>query len=244
MERIAHKPIFALMFIPLILLIALASGCGLIEVENEGTATPPPPATTTTTSPTSISAPTTTSLPTPIATPMDPLAVVPGETVELSVLIEPLDVGYAEVVGSLRLSNGDATEVHRNDQINLIARPVDPEVWRFDRWGGDLQGTFAADALVMDSSKKVRAMFVRVDARTQEPISFYGVTLNEQPVRNLIIGIDNGSVEVSPAPGPGESPFREGTTVSRTPRPNEGYQPSDWGLDCGGSGSCILAMRP
>ena len=132
MYRIAGKPISALLFIPLILLIALASACGENgPVSREQTATPLPPAAATTASPTA------TSVPTPMVTPTlrGPLAVVPAETVELSVLIEPLDVGYAEVVGSLRLSNGDATEVHRNDQINLIARPVDPKQWRFDRWG-------------------------------------------------------------------------------------------------------------
>ena len=38
-----------------------------------------------------------------------PAVEVPVETVELSVLVEPLDVGYVEVVGSRRLSNGQAT---------------------------------------------------------------------------------------------------------------------------------------
>jgi uncharacterized repeat protein (TIGR02543 family) len=109
--------------------------------------------------------------------------------------------------------------------------------------GGDLQGTFAADALVMDSSKKIRAMFVRVDNRTRDPLAFYGVTLNDQPVRNLVIGVDNGSIEVSPAPGPGENPFREGTIVSLFPRPDEGYELGDWGLGCGGSGPCALTMN-
>ena len=238
MYRITRKPIYALVLIPLIILIALASACGVIEVEDEETPTPPPVAATTVSpAATSVSTPTVT------PTPRGRLAVVPAETVELSVLIEPLDVGYVEIVGSLRLSNGDATEVHRNDQINLIARPVDPEVWRFDRWGGDMQGTFAADALVMDSSKKIRAMFVRVDDRVQHPATFYGVTLNDQPVRNLVIGIDNGSIEVSPAPGPGENPFREGTIVSLLPRPDKGYQLGEWGLDCGGSGPCVLSMN-
>ena len=238
MYRFTRKPVSTLVFIPLILLIALASACGVIDVEDEATSTPPPVAVTT-------ASPAATSVPTPTVTPTPrgPLAVVPAETVELSVLIEPLDVGYVEVVGSKRLSNGDATEVHRNDQINLIARPVDPEQWRFDRWGGDLQGTFAADALVMGSSKKIRAIFVRVDDLTQNPLAFYGVTVNGQAVHNLIIGVENGAIEVSPAPGPGENPFREGTIVSLTPNPDKGYELNDWGVDCGGSGPCILTIN-
>ena len=157
--------------------------------------------------------------------------------------MEPLDVGYVEVVGSRRLSNGQATDVDKNDQINLIARPVDDEKWRFDRWGGDLQGPFPADTLVMDSSKKVRAFFVRVDKASQDPRAFYTVTLNGQPVRNLNIGVDHGSVEVSPAPGPGENPFREGTIVSLSPRPDDGYEVDSWAGACGGTGSCVLTIN-
>ena len=258
MHTITRRPTFVLIFIPLFFLMALASACGVIDVEDQAATTPLPPAATTTTSTTDTTAPVptntllpaatsataeTASAPTVAPTANAPLAVVPAGTVELSVLVDPLDVGYVEVVGSLRLSNGQATEVHKNDQINLIARPVDPEQWRFDRWGGDLQGAFASDALVMDSSKKIRAIFVRVDDRTQAPLSFYQVTVNGQSVRNLIIGVDNGSVEVSPAPGSGQNPFREGTIVSLTPRPDDGYELADWDGDCGGSGSCVLTIN-
>jgi hypothetical protein len=53
MYRIAGKPISALLFIPLILLIALASACGENgPVSREQTATPLPPAAATTASPT------------------------------------------------------------------------------------------------------------------------------------------------------------------------------------------------
>ena len=242
MQLSGRRPISILVFISLMLLITLVSACGddpFIVVEREQ-ATAAPEATTV--PPVS---PTATTAPTAAATAISnaPLAVVPSGTVELSVLVEPLDVGYVEVVGSIRLSNGDATELHKNDQINVIARPIDPELWRFDRWSGDLQGFFASDALVMDSSKKVRAIFVRVDERTQTPSAFYGVTLNGQPVHNLMVGVPNGSIEVSPPPGPGENPFREGTIVSLTPRPDEGYDLAGWEGDCGGSGPCVLTMN-
>ena len=127
MFRIGRNPTAVLMFLPLFFLTVVTLACGALVVENQATSAPPPPAATPTTSPTA------TPVPTPTQTPNVPLPVVPAETVELSVLIEPLDVGYVEVVGSKRMSNGQATEVHRNDQINLIARPVDPEKWRFDR---------------------------------------------------------------------------------------------------------------
>ena len=240
MNRIVRKPISVLVFLPLILLFALASACGgVISVENESTTTPLPSSATATVSPTVTSVPLATARSVPNAL----LEVVPSGTVELSALVEPIDVGYVEVVGSIRLSNGDATELHKNDQINVIARPIDPELWRFDRWEGDLQGSFASDALVMDGSKKVRAIFVRVDARTQDPLTFYGITLNGQPVHNLVVGVPNGSIEVSPPPGPGENPFREGTIVSLMPRPDEGYEPAGWGVDCGGNGPCVLTMN-
>ena len=216
MFRISRRPKSMLIFIPLILLIALASGCGLFSVENEA---PPVPPT--------------------VETSSGPLT----NPVELSVLSEPLDVGFVEFAGSKRLTNGGATEVEKGDQINLTARPVDPDLWRFDRWGGDLSGSFAASTLVMDSSKQIRAFVVSVGGAGSETIAFYGITLNGQSVRNLDIGVDNGSIEVSPAPGPGENPFREGIVVSLLPRPAAGYELDRWGLDCGGSGFCDLTIN-
>ena len=76
MNRFTGKPISVLLLIPLVLLMALALAC----TENE-TATAVP------------------------VTPTDPTAApslpeVAADTVELSVLIDPLDVGYVEVVGS------------------------------------------------------------------------------------------------------------------------------------------------
>ena len=65
MYRITRKPISVLVFIPLILLIALAAACGAIEVENGATLTPLPPAANATTSPAATLAPAPTNTPTP-----------------------------------------------------------------------------------------------------------------------------------------------------------------------------------
>ena len=220
MYRIANKPISTLAFIPLILLIALSAACGVIDVENDATATPVPTATAATSSPaaTTARAPTNT----PTSTPAVVLVCPNNERVELSVLVEPLDTGNVEIAGSGILTSGGATPVCKDDQMNIIARANDG--WRFDPWELDVTGTRVTQVIVMTISKQVRAFFVRVDDRTPEPQAFYGITLNGQPVHNLMIGVDNGSIEVSPAPGPGEDPFREGTIVSLTLRPDDGYE--------------------
>jgi hypothetical protein len=55
--------------------------------------------------------------------------------------------------------------------------------------------------------------------------------------------VPDGAIEVAPAPGPGENPFREGMIVSLTPRPNVRFELKSWGGDCGGAGSCGLTMN-
>ncbi len=80
------------------------------------------------------------------------------ETVELSVLVEPPGAGRVEIGGS-EIPAGVAKEVTKGDLINVTARPVD-EGWRFSHWEGDLSDLQAAQALHMDSSKTVRAVFV------------------------------------------------------------------------------------
>ena len=81
------------------------------------TDTPVPPTATSTRRPTP--------KPTPTPAVLTPLQSVSTQSVALSVLIEPLDVGHVEIAGERTLSNGQATEINRNDQINVIARAND-----------------------------------------------------------------------------------------------------------------------
>ncbi len=204
------KPSQGLVLGLLILVMVLMFACG-------GSSSVPPntqvPSTATQVPPTATQVPTTpTREPSPTPPVMPPLQSVSTDTVALSVLIEPLDVGQVEIAGERTLSNGQATEVNRNDQINVIARPNDQATWRFDRWGGDLQGRFPAETLVMDSSKKIRAIFVKIGQQSAEHLSFYGIKINGQAVRNIAMGLDNGAVYVSPPPAAGDSPYREGTS--------------------------------
>ena len=95
----------------------------------------------------------------------------------------------------------------------------------------------------MDSPKKIRAIFVKAESQSPEHTSFYQLKINDQVVRNIALGLENGSVYVSPPPGAGDSPFREGTVVTLLAIPADGYDTLNWKGDCGGSGSCVLIMN-
>ncbi len=167
-----HLPKYFRFFIAvsLVMVMGLATGCSdLIQIKDESAPASPAtipanPGANVAGGPAPVAAKST-------ATPsvFSVLPKVSTDAVALSVLITPLDAGFVDIAGERTLSNGQATEVNRNDQINLVARPSDPAKWRFDRWGGDLQGPFASESLIMDSSKKIRAVFVEVDARVKKP---------------------------------------------------------------------------
>ena len=163
-----------------------------------------------------------------------------NQRVELSVLVEPLDTGNVELAGSVILTNGGATSVCKDDQINIIARANDG--WRFDHWELDVTGTRATQVIVMTTSKKVRAIFVRIDERTIVPPAFYKLTVNGTDVTNAVTGLTDGAVKVSPAPGTGELPYAQGTVVALTAQPAIGYELDHWGIDCSGSEPCVLTM--
>lgn len=185
-----------------------------------------------------------TAVPAPTATPTQAPLAFPecssNQRVELSVLVEPLDSGNVEIAGSEILTNGAATPVCKEDQINIIARPNDG--WRFDHWELDVNGTRPTAVIVMTSSRKIRAMFVPVDQEPKVSTAFYKLTLNENDVKNPVIGLDNGSVEISPAPGTGELQYPQDTVVVLAARPDEGYQLDHWSGDCTGNGTCVLLM--
>jgi len=154
--------------------------------------------------------------------------------------VEPLDTGNVELAGSVILTNGGATPVCKDDQINIIARANDG--WRFDHWELDVTGTRATQVIVMTTSKKVRAIFVRIDERTIVPPAFYKLTVNGTDVTNAVTGLTDGAVKVSPALGTGELPYAQGTVVALTAQPAIGYELDHWGIDCSGSEPCVLTM--
>jgi PKD repeat protein len=83
------------------------------------------------------------------------------ETVELTVLLSPLDAGYVESGGD-PIRVGVASHVLKNDTIRLTARPAD-ESWAFDHWEVDVEPQDAQHpqvAIHMDREKVVRAVFV------------------------------------------------------------------------------------
>ena len=85
-----------------------------------------------------------------------------GGQVELSVLIEPPDAGQVEIRGSGIVASGGATDLKKNDLINMTARAN--AGWAFDHWESDVTGAQASQALRMDSDKVVRAVFTSAAA--------------------------------------------------------------------------------
>jgi len=95
--------------------------------------------------------------PTPVAGPSD-------QVFELSILVEPANAGYVEIQGSGTVTSGGATPFKYNEQINLVARAIDDN-WRFDHWEGDVSGSRANLAIVMNGSRMVRAVFVPIGVK-------------------------------------------------------------------------------
>ena len=94
-----------------------------------------------------------------------------SDEVELSVLVQPADKGYVEIDGSIT-ATGVSVPVKRGKLVNLVARSSD-EGWEFARWERGLTGTTAEEAVLMDSTKVIRAVFAPVEpvASAAEPIS-------------------------------------------------------------------------
>ena len=88
-----------------------------------------------------------------------PTAMAPsGTTVELTVLISPVDSGKVEI-GGTEIPAGVASPIKQNDTIRLTARPTD-DSWEFDHWEGDIiESTEQQVSLRMDTAKRARAVF-------------------------------------------------------------------------------------
>ncbi len=126
------------------------------------------------------------------------------EDVELSVLISPAGVGYVEYDGAI-IDDGVAVPVKDGKLVNLVAKSSDAE-WRFARWERDLSGTNAGEALQMDGSKVVRAVFAPVS--TPAPASAQTAPLV--------------AVGVAPAPAPRQTPTPVPVVAAPQPTPVPG----------------------
>ena len=92
----------------------------------------------------------------------------PPNEVELAVLILPADKGYVEVDGA-KIAPDATIQVKKGKVLTLAAKPID-QGWRFARWERDLAGTAPGEALVMDGSKVVRAVFEQVELQASTPL--------------------------------------------------------------------------
>ena len=89
------------------------------------------------------------------------------------------------------------------------------EHWVFDRWGGDYSGTGNPGSVLMNSDKKVTALFVKRD---------YPLTVN-------ITGAGSVQEEIVQQKA---TDYEHGTTVRLTAAAEEGWYFSHWDLDLGG----------
>ena len=232
-----------LTILSLFALAALTTACNGGELISIRQATGQPPSQQTLTAPNPATAVhTPPPAPTAVPAPTDALSCPSGQRVELSVLVEPLDSGHVELPGSVIITTGGATPVCRDDQINVIARPT--ESYRFDHWEGDISGPRSTGAVVMTQSKVIRAVFVKAGTATQEPVAHHQITINGRAVQSGMIGLQGGSVAVSPLPpSGGQSPYPAGFQVTLVPRADDGFQAMSWSGDCGGTGPCQLLMN-
>ncbi len=92
--------------------------------------------------------------------------------------------------------------------------------WEFDSWSGDLSGDASPTTILMDGDKNVTANFSELEP-TQYTLS---ITIN-----------GSGIVMVNDSEYTDPLLFDEGTTVSLTASPDEGYQFDQWGGDASGS---------
>ena len=81
----------------------------------------------------------------------------PPSEVELAVLVLPPDKGYVEIDGA-DIESGVTIQVINGELVTVVAKSTDPN-WQFVRWERDLAGTNPGEAVVMDRSKIIRAVF-------------------------------------------------------------------------------------
>jgi len=100
---------------------------------------------------------------------------------------------------------------YKNAEAYLIATPSFG--YKFDQWSGDYTGTTNPATVLMDTSKSITANFT------------------ELPKYSLSVSAENGTVSLSTT---AES-YYEGTKLTLTASPNEGYKFFGWSGDLSGS---------
>ncbi len=110
----------------------------------------------------------------------------------------------------------DMEEYEPNDEVNLTASPADG--WEFVEWTGDVTGTDSTVTITMDSDKSVTAVF--------EEIPTYQLTVNTD---------GDGSVVVDPD----QTEYEEGTEVTLTADPADGWNFVEWTGDATGTDSTV-----
>lgn len=88
---------------------------------------------------------------------------LPAETYTLTTVASPSGAGYVS-------PSGGAYEP--GEQTTLTASPASG--YTFDRWGGDISGTWSTIVVSMDSDKDITAYFEEEPPATSEPITFTG----------------------------------------------------------------------
>ena len=113
----------------------------------------------------------------------------------------------------------EGTTLYRaTTEVTIVANPADG--YQFSHWTGDCSGSGAC-VVTMDGSKSVTAEFVRVFDLTTE-------------------AIPPGGGAVFPE---GRTSHREDARVPVVASPADGYQFSEWGGACTGSGSCVVPIE-
>ena len=120
--------------------------------------------------------------------------------------------------GSIRLSPGGGS-YSEGTALNVTAIPAQGYV--FDHWGGDASGTNASSSLTVDGNKTITAYFRQAAQATKY---------------NLSVSVDpGGSGAVNPAGGT----YNDGTEVSVTATPSEGFEFDHWSGDVSETSSSI-----
>ena len=107
--------------------------------------------------------------------------------------------------------NPDQDTYQEGTVVTLTATP--DEGYEFTGWSGDLSGTDNPVTITMDSDKEITALFTLI------------------PTYTLSITAENGTVAIDPV----EDTYQEGTVVTLTATPDEGYEFSGWSGDLSGT---------
>lgn len=151
----------------------------------------------------------------PVVDNWDPLATLnlylSGSTVKYS-----FTASVAEGQGTVTPSSGS---YEKDQSVTVTATPA--QGWLFDHWGGDLSGNTNPATVKMTSIKIVTAYFVK-DTRT-----YYSITSQALP---------GGTITQTPE----GSSLPEGTLVTLTAIPNNGWKFSGWSGDYTGTDAAYV----